>query len=827
MLHRSHLSELMILALRRRREPLDGVALGASLVIHAVLLAALAFVQFKAPPLRSVDRRGGEKRLIARLLDPNDPALKPQQVAKAPPRSAPRPHKPILRILRTGRRSDPFARRLPPPAPRSPVQPPVVALKPSPRPDTPPAAPTPDDSPKPVQQAAAKSSPVNSARPESTPAIPSPPSPKAGSGEADAAGPRSFESSPRPKAEPVAAADAPRAGAETPRPAREPLGPRAADRRDEPPAAAAQPRAAEKHAATLPGENAAAPGHSGEGSPRQASGAAAAQVARREAARNQVETPAARPSPAGPRHPELLARAGGVGSNLPGGDVHTPGDDKAAPSLPEIGAGVPDGAGRDFRTGASARSVTLAGGQVQAAVAERRRGSGTPADAGAGPTIVTGRSHPGAVMLARAGAGTRPEIGPGGYDAGPQRGTPSLPDFGSALEMGPRARAERGQALSGGARAVPVARLRESTPGSGGDREAARTPNSHGGGGPYTDRSLPVRGAGGGPDPGPGNVVEATGLGGKRESTTGLPGGDGQPGERRTRPDSGPQGGAGGADGPQGFGRPDRLGAGGSGSDAGGPGEGAGAPRAGGSGGITLPGVGFGGLGAPGGGPEGEPGDGGEGGREPGAKQRPGGVYVNTTGDFDVPLAVTSSDYQFNAGSLSRVVDEINGRTKIKVKLGNQSTVLRPQAMKPAPVLVFNGHKPFRLTPEQRDAVRAFVARGGLIWADFTGGKFDESFAEEMHEIFGRDLAAIGPGHAIYQSFYRLDRIPPGDTGLSAPFQGIAVNGRLAVVATRNRYLGAVAGPPHVSSEVQEGAFQALVNIYVYAAQNFKANRDR
>jgi hypothetical protein len=173
-------------------------------------------------------------------------------------------------------------------------------------------------------------------------------------------------------------------------------------------------------------------------------------------------------------------------------------------------------------------------------------------------------------------------------------------------------------------------------------------------------------------------------------------------------------------------------------------------------------------------------------------------------------------------------VDELNGRTKMKVELGKQTTLLKSDAagLQSSPVLVFNGHKPFRLTKDQREGLRAYVASGGMIWADFTGDKFDDSFREEMRLIFGQDLAPLGTGHPVYRSYYRLDKVPAGDTGSTAPFEAITRDGRIVALATRNRYFGAVAGSPNVALEVQEGALEAVINIYVYAAQNFKAARE-
>jgi hypothetical protein len=62
--------------------------------------------------------------------------------------------------------------------------------------------------------------------------------------------------------------------------------------------------------------------------------------------------------------------------------------------------------------------------------------------------------------------------------------------------------------------------------------------------------------------------------------------------------------------------------------------------------------------------------------------------------------------------------------------------------------------------------------------------------------------------------------------GDPAPFEGIAVGDRLGVVITPNRYFSAVSHSINTSEEVQEGAMQAVVNIYMYAAANYRAVKD-
>src|SRR5437016_222156 len=75
MLLLSHMSELMEKTLRRQREPLDGRALGASILLHALLLGVMAFVHFKAPT--------EPREIIVKIHLKDLPDAKPVQLAQA------------------------------------------------------------------------------------------------------------------------------------------------------------------------------------------------------------------------------------------------------------------------------------------------------------------------------------------------------------------------------------------------------------------------------------------------------------------------------------------------------------------------------------------------------------------------------------------------------------------------------------------------------------------------------------------------------------------------------------------------------------------------
>jgi hypothetical protein len=836
MLLLTHLSDLMAKTLRRQREPLDGASLGASIALHAVLIALLATVRVqpqrlvaKKPPekitrirfgkdvlrvarrefmmaqakgtgpapkplkmRRVVDKIKVHRKFRGRLTRPmanpeNDGAPRRVQLAKRPRRVPP----PIALAPR------PVEKQPPPDQPTQMVKEPPKAPEPVTPPPTPAPAPVPEPTPTPEPRPADPPAevPIPAPPPKPTPDEPVVGGPNNQDGK-PAAGPKTFQTAGRPRPglpQSTEKTDSPGEGGMkqvSAAPVLPDPGPKT--ELDRPGGRAGSEDAPEpKRTARLPGGMAASPARPstnegvGQGtSPGRAPGNF--QVARARTGDTQAEAAGIGRAPArfegGGRFNDVIPRAGGPGvPDLPAspasssGGPASPGDGKIAsarvPEWGHVGPAPNVGAG-DTDTRGPGAPVKLTGG-ARVRQAPSPGGSGLPllALAPKNPSVAGG-----SVLGNEGPGGGSPRPKPSGGDGGPG----SSGYTGGSEGMGER------RGLAG----VP---------------DLGGTPN------PTT-----AKGPGGG----------AGGSGGSGTGTDRAVGPQalGTPGRQRglgTGPD-GPADGLGSGN-PSAPGTTNTPGAGGNGTGPGAPGVGILTPP---EGGLQLP-IGGGGLLAGPGGEGGGPTAGERKGTLSG-KPNPQGVYVNTTGDFKFPLAITGSDYSFNSNSVSKVVDELNGRTKMKVQLGKQTTLLKSDAagLQSSPVLVFNGHKPFRLTKDQREALRAYVAGGGMIWADFTGDKFDESFREEMRQIFGQDLAPLGTGHPVYRSYYLLNKVPAGDTGSTAPFEAITRDGRIVALATRNRYFGAVSGTPNVSPEVQEGALQAVINIYVYAAQNFKAARE-
>jgi hypothetical protein len=543
--------------------------------------------------------------------------------------------------------------------------------------------------------------------------------------------------------------------------------------------------------------------------------------------------PAAPPSPLSPERPvELPAERTGSGKQM----AQLPGDLFGSGSAAGVGASHREAALPEGRPGAAQvpgpRRPRLSHGTVG-----KVPSLGGGEDAGINPVAA-----PGGVRL-------RDEERPDALQHGAPsefgdlggKGTPvaSLPSSGAGAPGAGSGAAPRGSGAGGGFGAESPRAF------GGGDRPGRQSSQLHphvpssgdgvGGLGAGTDSGIAIPGAGsaagsgaaGSPSAGGDGAGDTPGRGarGKRLARADLPAdGDGAGGPG-TGSGAGPGAGPGVATGPRSFGSTKRRATPGPGEGIGsgshkGKGRGSGS-ESGDSAGVSLP---------SGGGDDDDPGrDAGSGDTDSGfhkGRTQPAGVYVSTTGRFTLPGAIYEGDYRYNSKALRIIMDELNSRTKVKVRLGGQYESIAPGSFQRAPVVVFTGHKAFELTDDQRKVLKDYVDSGGMIWADFSHAAFDQSFRSEMEKIFGRAPSPLPMGHQIYRSFYVLHQVPPGDLGDTNPFEGISVGDRLGVVITPNRYFSAVGRSLNTSEEVQEGAIQAVVNIYMYAAGNYRAVKD-
>ncbi len=206
-----------------------------------------------------------------------------------------------------------------------------------------------------------------------------------------------------------------------------------------------------------------------------------------------------------------------------------------------------------------------------------------------------------------------------------------------------------------------------------------------------------------------------------------------------------------------------------------------------------------------------------------------GGLYMDISGSFDMPMGVTTGDYQADAPGMVNLLAEVRGRTKVRVTLHERYVPLTLENIESMPVLHLRGHRAFALTEEERETLRRYVAQGGTVFGEDSHGPFGECFRREMRKTFGSGLEDLGLEHEVYRAHYVIDRVPAGDMGERYPLQGMEVDGgRLGVIFSRNDYGDCWEGTGEwVRPETREPAFRMGVNIFTYVVAQWQKLREQ
>lgn len=180
-------------------------------------------------------------------------------------------------------------------------------------------------------------------------------------------------------------------------------------------------------------------------------------------------------------------------------------------------------------------------------------------------------------------------------------------------------------------------------------------------------------------------------------------------------------------------------------------------------------------------------------------------------------------DWYANPSSLPNLLAAVRERAGIAT--ANREAVVRPgdPSLRDYPFVYMTGHGNVRFSPEQRDALRAFLLDGGFLHADDNYG-MDDSFRREMALLFpDKPMVELPPDHPVFRAPYRLPgglpKVHEHDGGRPQAF-GIFHEGRLAVLYTYESDLGdgwEDAAVHDDSPAVREAALQMGVNIFVFA----------
>ncbi len=211
----------------------------------------------------------------------------------------------------------------------------------------------------------------------------------------------------------------------------------------------------------------------------------------------------------------------------------------------------------------------------------------------------------------------------------------------------------------------------------------------------------------------------------------------------------------------------------------------------------------------------------------------PGGAFK-----VEISLARYSGDWDCSPTAMLFLGHKLEERTGLAFEISDRVVGFDDPAIMALPFIYMTGHRDFTLSAAELKNLRRYLEGGGHLWIDdsthFNDATFDRAFRREIAKLLPtRSLQRLDADFRGFKTGYDLSRgyrgyaVPPGDKYRQDYIEGVAINGRIAVVYTRNDYGDGLNIDPNTHplmtsltnlspAEMQEGALRMGINLVLY-----------
>ena len=175
------------------------------------------------------------------------------------------------------------------------------------------------------------------------------------------------------------------------------------------------------------------------------------------------------------------------------------------------------------------------------------------------------------------------------------------------------------------------------------------------------------------------------------------------------------------------------------------------------------------------------------------------------------------------------IIDTVARYTSIDVAPTGAVVPLASDDLLRFPFVFLTGHLPVRFTAPERENVRRFCDRGGMLFVDDHNHDVDGAFHKTATEEIARAVGPLGPlpnTHALYRCFFTFDDGPPttshelngwGDNLVHASLMGVLRGDRIAVLYSNKDYSSEWNYHPDNKRFLSVDNTKFAVNLVVYA----------
>ncbi|MFT5126659.1 MAG: hypothetical protein ACI8W8_000254 [Rhodothermales bacterium] len=206
--------------------------------------------------------------------------------------------------------------------------------------------------------------------------------------------------------------------------------------------------------------------------------------------------------------------------------------------------------------------------------------------------------------------------------------------------------------------------------------------------------------------------------------------------------------------------------------------------------------------------------------------------------DNTLPLLKYNGDWDCDKTAMLNLAHQYERRTGSLLALDSRTIELDSDELNQAPFLFMTGHNPYHFNVSEVENLRDYISSGGYIWindsSDLGKNRFDYAVRREMARVLPNvEWIKIPRNSNLFKGPYDLSNgykgyaVPPGDKYRLDYHEGLMIDGRLAVIYTRNDYGDGLEIDPRTHplmsslsglspKEMAEGSVRMGINIVSY-----------